>query len=119
MRNEDVSLKGILVFLGILAATLTITYFSLMAMQRHLERKAEQRDELAERLGASKSVQSVRPYFPYPREQVNGQIDLQAFRAQEDAELQSYGWVNRTSGIVHIPIDRAMDLVVQRQEARQ
>jgi hypothetical protein len=119
MRNEDVSLKGILVFLGILAATLTITYFSLMGVQRHFEKKAIQRDELAERLGASQSVQSVRPYFPYPREQVNGQLDLQAFRAQEDADLQSYGWVNRTSEIVRIPIDRAMDLIVQRQEARQ
>jgi hypothetical protein len=29
-------------------------------------------------------------------------------------ELYSYGWVDEKAGTVHIPIDRAMDLIVQR-----
>jgi hypothetical protein len=29
--------------------------------------------------------------------------------------LAEYGWVDRTSGVVRIPIDRAMDLVVSEQ----
>jgi hypothetical protein len=35
-------------------------------------------------------------------------------RATEDAVLNTYGWVDRESGIVHIPIERAMELLLQR-----
>jgi hypothetical protein len=31
---------------------------------------------------------------------------------QED-ELNSYGWVDQSAGVAHIPIDRAMDLIVE------
>ncbi len=36
------------------------------------------------------------------------------WRDREAAELESYGWIDRKSGIVRIPIDRAMDLLAQR-----
>jgi hypothetical protein len=42
---------------------------------------------------------------------------LTELRAKEDAELGSYGWVDRKKGIVRIPIDRAMELVVQDAHA--
>ncbi len=34
-----------------------------------------------------------------------------AWRAQAERRLHSTGWVDREKGLVHIPIDRAMDLV--------
>jgi hypothetical protein len=37
-----------------------------------------------------------------------------ALRAAEDAQLTSYGWVDRGAGIARIPIDRAMQLIVER-----
>lgn len=40
---------------------------------------------------------------------VRGQRDLALKRAQ----LGSYGWVDREKGIVHLPIERAMELVAQ------
>jgi hypothetical protein len=52
--------------------------------------------------------------FPKPRLQVKGPADLAAFRAAEEADLNSYGWVNRNSGVVRIPIDRAMQLLSDR-----
>jgi hypothetical protein len=36
-----------------------------------------------------------------------------ALRAAQRAELESYGWVDRDAGIAQIPIDRAIDLVVE------
>jgi hypothetical protein len=33
--------------------------------------------------------------------------------------LTSYGWVDRDRGIVHVPIDRAMDLWIERSKAYQ
>lgn len=49
----------------------------------------------------------------WPRLQVSAPAELRAFRAQEETELNSYGWINKTSGIVRLPIERAMDLVLQ------
>ena len=34
-----------------------------------------------------------------------------AWREQAHRRLESYGWVDEQKGIVHIPIERAMDLV--------
>jgi hypothetical protein len=39
---------------------------------------------------------------------------LQQLRSEEDKLLHSYGWVDQKAGIVHIPIDRAMDILAQR-----
>ena len=37
-----------------------------------------------------------------------------ALYAAQNRKLNSYGWEVRSNGIVHIPIERAMDLIVQR-----
>jgi hypothetical protein len=49
----------------------------------------------------------------FPRLQVSPPLDLEAFRAKEQTELNTYGWINRTSGIVRVPIERAMEMVLQ------
>ena len=51
---------------------------------------------------------------PAPRLQVDPQLDLFQKRAQEDAVLNSYGWVDRSNGTVRIPIDRAIELTAER-----
>lgn len=52
---------------------------------------------------------------PLPRIQTSPtEVDLQKLRAYEDARLKSYDWVDRKTGIVRIPIERAMELTVQR-----
>jgi len=40
--------------------------------------------------------------------------DMQAMRAEQEAKLTSYGWVDRDKGLVHIPIDRAMAFTLER-----
>jgi hypothetical protein len=51
---------------------------------------------------------------PEPRLQTNPRQDLSDLQGREDQQLQSYGWVDKNTGIVRIPIDRAMQLVVER-----
>lgn len=46
---------------------------------------------------------------PAPRLQPNPAQDFQAFYATQQAELESYGWVDQEKGVVHIPIGRAME----------
>ncbi len=51
---------------------------------------------------------------PEPRLQTREFQDLLQMRAAEEQRLHSYGWVDRTNGVVRIPIERAIELVAQR-----
>jgi hypothetical protein len=51
---------------------------------------------------------------PEPRLQPDPLQDLRTLHAEEDAVLNSYGWVDRKAGIVRIPVQRALELLVQR-----
>ena len=44
----------------------------------------------------------------YPR------VELKQLHDDEDAILNSYGWVDPKKGIVRIPIDQAIDIVAQK-----
>jgi hypothetical protein len=43
---------------------------------------------------------------------------LADLRAKQAKQAASYGWVDQKAGIVQLPIERAMDLVVQEQAGR-
>ena len=49
-----------------------------------------------------------------PRLQVQAPKELKALQAAEQEILTSYAWVNKEAGIARIPIDRAMQLVLER-----
>jgi hypothetical protein len=51
---------------------------------------------------------------PEPRLQTNPRQDLGELRAGEEAILDTYGWVDRDTGVVRIPIDEAMRLTIER-----
>src|SRR5262245_14701308 len=42
--------------------------------------------------------------IPSPRLQKNDQADMEALRKEDDAKLNSYGWLNKEDGTVSIPI---------------
>ena len=58
--------------------------------------------------------ENVRELPPAPRLQVTPVQDLEHYRAGQDQELTSYGWVDQKGGVVRIPIDRAMDLLIEK-----
>ena len=58
--------------------------------------------------------EDVRTLPPQPRLQVEPRVDLQHLRAGEEDLLQSYGWVDPAAGIVRMPIDRAMDRILEK-----
>ena len=51
---------------------------------------------------------------PAPRLQQFPRNEIYQFRTGENALLERYGWMNREAGIVHIPIEEAMRLTVER-----
>lgn len=55
---------------------------------------------------------------PVPRLQVNPDRDIEQLRAAEAERLDGYGWVDRSAGIAHIPVERAMDLLAEREAGK-
>ena len=52
--------------------------------------------------------------FPEPRLQVTPGQDLEMMTEANRKTLETYGWIDRTSGVARIPIERAMDIVADQ-----
>lgn len=50
---------------------------------------------------------------PEPRLQPAPAVDLTQWQRRVTERLDSYGWIDRSQGIVHLPIDRAIALVAE------
>lgn len=95
-----------LVILSLAAMLLVAALFKL------LERGARHQDSAAADAAGLERREHRAP--PQPRLQVNAARHLQEFRSAEEERLGSYGWMDRPTGMVHIPIERAMDLIARR-----
>ena len=51
---------------------------------------------------------------PQPRLQPHPATDLKRYCEMEQQQLSMYGWVDQHNGVVRIPVDRAMDVVLQK-----
>ncbi len=51
---------------------------------------------------------------PAPRIEDHPAIEVHELHSQEDEILSTYGWTDKSKGIVRIPIDRAMELQLER-----
>jgi hypothetical protein len=84
----------------------TLAILGLMLLAHHaFEREAREGSKSLHPLATA----NEQP--PEPRLQAAPSLDLERFRAREAERLSTYGWVDRQAGVVHIPIERAMELV--------
>lgn len=61
------------------------------------------------------AVQQARPQIPpEPRVESQPWQQLLSVRAREDHVLHSYAWVDKKEGTVRIPVDQAMDELLQK-----
>jgi hypothetical protein len=68
--------------------------------------------EKGQRYPMSEMVQ--RPLPPQPRLQTDPFTDITALRAKEREVLDEYAWVDKNTGVVRIPIERAIDVLAER-----
>ena len=59
-------------------------------------------------------AQGVSQDPPAPRLQTQPFKDIYQLKTEQLGALHSYGWVDQANGVVHIPIERAMALTLQR-----
>jgi hypothetical protein len=109
-ETTDVSARGVVAFaIGLLIAA-GLIHLLVWLLFLYFSDREMARGPLAYPLAVSQQERVP----PAPRLQTNPRADLRTLRAQEDQILNSYGWVDQSSGIVRIPIAEAMKLTVQR-----
>jgi hypothetical protein len=119
-EREDLAAKPILLFLGGLVLICVLVALFLRGMYSYLD-SYDNRHQLPQNPLVQPSTASTREVepgditkFPEPRLESSERQEINDFRIQEEKTLNSYGWVDQSAGIVHIPIDRAMQLLAQR-----
>jgi hypothetical protein len=109
-ETSDVSIRGIVGFgVGLGVATVLILAAMFWLFRVLQVREARRVDVRVPPMVAA----SLRRTPPEPRLEPNPLAPRLRMRAQEDAVLTSYGWVDRAGGVARIPIERAEELLVQ------
>jgi hypothetical protein len=107
-EKRDVNTRTILIFVSVLFVVLAITLVSMRGLFGYFS--------ATQNLGPGASpFDNSRALPPTPRLQVDPGADLDQVRGTQEEMLNSYGWVDKASGTVHVPIDRAMDLLIERK----
>ena len=122
VEADGISYSGI-VWFGVVLTAITLACQALVAgMFWFMAGRAEDRDPPRAALAAAPGQRPpgpdllavINPQEPPSVYVPDEPANLRSFRQREDAELHSYGWVDRNAGTLRIPIDRAKDLLLER-----
>jgi hypothetical protein len=120
-ERQDLAPRGILYFLLALGIATVLCLFGLRGLFEYLDHRSKTSQPEVNPLitNVPSDTRHVAPgypqsTFPSPKLEEDERGQLNGIRMNEEKTLYSYGWVDEKSGTVRIPIDRAMDLIVQR-----
>jgi len=123
-EREDLSTRGAFAFMIGLAIVGVAIYFIIAHMYSFLDNYERSRMATASPLVTSKGAMSrvvTQDYMDKqfkengaPMLETNERGQFKDFLINQEDQLNSYGWVDKDAGVAHIPIQRAMDLVVQQ-----
>ena len=108
-QDKDINLP---VVLGVVVITLIVTAGTFVGMKSLFD-SYDVRFQ-AEQAKTASPVLGQRELPKAPLLQVNEPADLAVHLAEEAAKLHGYHWVDSSSGVVQIPIERAMALALER-----
>jgi hypothetical protein len=109
-EHTDATVSHIVKFLAWIAVAAVVVHVGLALMYGLLIDRAMESGEPRYPLAAAQGERLP----PAPRLQQFPRNEIFVFRRDEEALLRGYGWMNRAEGVVHIPIEEAMRLTVER-----
>jgi len=108
-EHTDISVRGIIWFLGMLVVIVLVTDVAMWGLFKGLQRLERGNDPFVTPLAAPAGQLPGEP-----RLQTTPWQDLTQFRADEQKRLHAYGWTDQRAGIGHLPIERAKELLLER-----
>jgi hypothetical protein len=107
-EKRDVNARVILYFVLVLFLVLAVTLISMRGLFGYFS--------ATQNLGPGASpFDNSRTLPPTPRLQVEPAADLNQMRQTQEEMLNTYGWADKASGTVRVPIERAMDMLIERK----
>jgi hypothetical protein len=120
-ERQDLQVSGILYFLLTIVVGTAICLVGLRGLYAHFEQREKALQPPVNPLATNvpTDARHIAPgypqsAFPNPKLEEDERGQLNDIRTNEEKILYSYGWVDEKSGTVRIPIERAMELIVQR-----
>jgi len=118
-EHEDLSSRGPFYFMAGLALLCLVIYLIVFGMYRLLDRyEAAHQPPVSPMATPEADTRNVThenaQTFPQPRLEENERTQLRQLIEDQDRKLATYDWVDKNKGTVRIPIDRAMELIVER-----
>ena len=124
-EHEDLGSRGIFVFLTALAVSGIIIYFIIVAMYAFLDKYEKSQMTMASplvttpgsiaRIVTQDDMDKTFKDNGAPMLETDERTELRKFLMDQENQLNSYGWVDEKAGVAHIPIERAMELIVQKK----
>jgi hypothetical protein len=105
-ETRDANARGVFNFLVFLGIMLVVSGLVCWGLLRYFSSR--------EAGPAGSPFEDTRELPLGPQLQVNPREDWLKFHEQQEQALETYEWENRGSGIVRVPIERAMDLLLQK-----
>ncbi len=118
-EHQDLNPKSVIYFFVALAVFLGVIYLISFGIYHALNSVDEANKTTLSPMVAPKAdpravTDADTQAFPEPRLEQSERTQLRTFIEDQDRKLATYNWVDKDKGVVQIPIDRAMDLIVQR-----
>jgi hypothetical protein len=123
-EREDLGSRGIFAFMIGLVVSGIVIYFIIVGMYQFLDKYERSQMTTASPLVTPKDDMSrvvtqedMDKAFKdngAPMLETNERGQFGDFLMNQENQLNSYGWVDEKAGVAHIPIERAMDLLVKR-----
>jgi hypothetical protein len=106
-ETRDANVRGVFNFLMFLSALLAIAALLCWGLFRHFSRQNVGTASVSSFAGTGQAP-------PGHQLQVNPREDWLKYHEQQEQSLETYAWENRGAGIVRVPIERAMELLLQK-----
>lgn len=119
-EREDLGSTPVIAFIITVVVFGVVIYYGTWGMFSFLDKEFAKRNQSRTPLIEVKTdtrtvrTEQIPQTFPEPRLEDNERTELNDTRYAEEERLNSAGWVDEKSGVAHIPIDRAMQLIAQR-----
>ena len=104
-EGVGVNFKAIAAIAATVIVSAAVIHLALLLLMQRYQRQADVSQ------GPLPPLVSPEERFPEPRLQVVPDQDLRRLRENEDALLENYAWVDRSKGLIRVPIRRAMELL--------
>ena len=112
-EQSDINLRAIIWFVAVLAVIVVSVDIAMWGMFKVLNRLEASNDPIVSPLAQGPRPLDVAPPAPAPL-QTTPWEDLKVFRAEQNAQLHGYGWIDQPAGLARVPIDKAKEMLLKK-----